>query len=324
MLSLRDICLTNMATVLSMSGSVSYSSPSLVPRQIRASSSSSYRAHLSNRLLNSTESFHAGPHKPYKLRLNIYGQTIDHNLSKQPKRPKLPKHRPGMSKRHYHFFKRTAESATGTKAAALVDLVMSLSNVKEEIYGALDEWVAFEIEFPKIALGKALRRLKEREQWQRIIQVSKWMLNKGQGRTIGTYSLMLKAYEMDSRMEDCQALWESILARYTNSMPKTMFAQMFHMYKRQKMPREIIKLFQRMEDLRIRPDGDTLKVVKVAYKQIGQPEMQQSLNAKYHPAWKYLKYKGERVKVRLRPPREIVSGGFKAGESGKEYQITNC
>ena len=48
---------------------------------------------------------------------------------------------------------------------------MSLSNVKEEIYSALDEWVAFEVEFPIIAVGKALKTLKHQQQWQRIIQV---------------------------------------------------------------------------------------------------------------------------------------------------------
>lgn len=49
--------------------------------------------------------------------------------------------------------------------------VMPLSNVKEEIYAALDEWVAFEVEFPIIAVGKALKELKHQDQWQRIIQV---------------------------------------------------------------------------------------------------------------------------------------------------------
>jgi hypothetical protein len=46
-----------------------------------------------------------------------------------------------------------------------------LSNVKEEVYGALDSFVAWELEFPLIAVKKALRALEEQQEWKRIIQV---------------------------------------------------------------------------------------------------------------------------------------------------------
>ncbi|KAI5066916.1 hypothetical protein GOP47_0017444 [Adiantum capillus-veneris] len=250
-----------------------------------------------------------GSHNPCSIVITASDQATSNNPYKQATKQR---HRPGRSKRHYHFFNRTAQSETGTKAANLVDIVMSLSNVKEEIYATLDEWLAFEIVFPKIAVGKALSRLKQQEQWQRIIQVSKWMWSKGQGKTIGIYGLMLRAYEMDSRLEDCKILWEKILMRYGKSMPKSMFVRMLHIYKRQQMPGELVKVFEQMESLKIRPAADTLVLVKDAYRQIGKPEMEQTLNARYPPPWKYLHYKDRFVKVR---PRPTSTADSEAGET---------
>ncbi|TYI97710.1 hypothetical protein E1A91_D01G162500v1 [Gossypium mustelinum] len=45
-----------------------------------------------------------------------------------------------------------------------VPKVSRLPNEKETIYGALDKWVAWEIEFPLIAAAKALRIFKKRSQ----------------------------------------------------------------------------------------------------------------------------------------------------------------
>ncbi|KAG8485172.1 hypothetical protein CXB51_021558 [Gossypium anomalum] len=49
--------------------------------------------------------------------------------------------------------------------------VSQLPNEKETIYGALDKWVAWETEFPLIAVAKALQIFKKRSQWLRVIQV---------------------------------------------------------------------------------------------------------------------------------------------------------
>lgn len=45
------------------------------------------------------------------------------------------------------------------------------SNTKEDLYGALDAWIAWDLEFPLIAVKKALKSLKDQEEWRRIIQV---------------------------------------------------------------------------------------------------------------------------------------------------------
>lgn len=49
--------------------------------------------------------------------------------------------------------------------------VKGLSNVKEEVYGALDSFVAWELEFPLIVVKKALKTLEIQKEWKRMIQV---------------------------------------------------------------------------------------------------------------------------------------------------------
>lgn len=49
--------------------------------------------------------------------------------------------------------------------------IKGLSNVKEEVYGALDSFIAWELEFPLITVKKALKALEIEREWKRIIQV---------------------------------------------------------------------------------------------------------------------------------------------------------
>ena len=53
--------------------------------------------------------------------------------------------------------------------------IKGLSNVKEEVYGALDSFIAWELEFPLITVKKALKTLEDQKEWKRIIQVL-WIL----------------------------------------------------------------------------------------------------------------------------------------------------
>jgi hypothetical protein len=46
-----------------------------------------------------------------------------------------------------------------------------LSNVKEEVYGALDSFIAWDLEFPLVTVKKALKTLEDQREWKRIIQV---------------------------------------------------------------------------------------------------------------------------------------------------------
>lgn len=49
--------------------------------------------------------------------------------------------------------------------------ISGLPNDKDAVYGALDKWIAWEAEFPLIAAAKALRILRTKNQWLRVIQV---------------------------------------------------------------------------------------------------------------------------------------------------------
>jgi len=79
--------------------------------------------------------------------------------------------------------------------------IVTFSNVKEDVYGGLDAWCAWELEFPLVTIKKPLKLLQEEKQWRRVIQVSKWMLSKGHGRTMGTYELLLQAFDEEGRVE---------------------------------------------------------------------------------------------------------------------------
>lgn len=43
--------------------------------------------------------------------------------------------------------------------------------MKEEVYGALDSFVAWELEFPLIVVKKTLKTFEIEREWKRIIQV---------------------------------------------------------------------------------------------------------------------------------------------------------
>eukprot|EP00250_Pteridium_aquilinum_P033869 c6525_g1_i1 orf=218-1318(+) len=173
------------------------------------------------------------------------------------------------------------KAGPGTMSRNLVKTVMGLSDVKEEVYGALDEWAAFELEFPVVATRKALERLRNLEQWHRVIQVTKWMLSKGIGKTHGTYGLLLKAYCKEGRMEEAEEFWDKIVASHTRSMPKNLFAFMTNAYRSRGMPEKVIQVFEQMESFGIKPDKDLLRRAGEAYQQLNMQEKAELLGKKY-------------------------------------------
>ncbi|GJM93079.1 hypothetical protein PR202_ga09603 [Eleusine coracana subsp. coracana] len=64
-----------------------------------------------------------------------------------------------------------AASASGHPQKFNSVVIKELSNVKEEVYGTLDSFVAWELEFPLIVVKKALKTLEDEREWKRIIQV---------------------------------------------------------------------------------------------------------------------------------------------------------
>nr|CAD1817931.1 unnamed protein product [Ananas comosus var. bracteatus] len=116
-----------------------------------------------------------------------------------------------MNSRHYCYLifqKLLREKVAFLLLYTTVALVSKLPNDKEVIYGALDRWTAWATEFPVIATAKALEILRRRNQWLRIIQVTKWLLSKGQVLTMETYDTLLVAFNMEGRIDEAESIWK--------------------------------------------------------------------------------------------------------------------
>ncbi|KAI5067373.1 hypothetical protein GOP47_0017901 [Adiantum capillus-veneris] len=143
--------------------------------------------------------------------------------------------------RQSRISKHPGKAGPGATARTLLQKLTGLSDVKEDVFGALDEWAAFEFKFPIVATRKALERLRKEEQWHRVIQVTKWMFSKGLGKTHGSYGLLLKAYYRNGRLDEAEELWNSLISMNDRSMPKILFGFMTSAYRKQEMPEKVIK-----------------------------------------------------------------------------------
>ncbi|KAJ4702588.1 Pentatricopeptide repeat-containing protein [Melia azedarach] len=203
-----------------------------------------------------------------------------------------------VGKIEQHLWKKRDSAGSGQKALSLVRIVSELPNEKEVVYRALDKWTAWETEFPLIAAAKALRILRRRGQWRRVIQVAKWMLSKGQGATMGTYDTLLLAFDKEQRADEAESLWNMILHTYTRSISKRLFSRIICLYDHHDLPDKIIDVFADMEELGVRPDEDTVRRIARAFRKLDQDDKQKLVLRKYLSKWKYIHFNGERVRVR--------------------------
>uniref|UniRef100_A0A1J3CZ71 Pentatricopeptide repeat-containing protein, chloroplastic n=1 Tax=Noccaea caerulescens TaxID=107243 RepID=A0A1J3CZ71_NOCCA len=201
-------------------------------------------------------------------------------------------------KEEHHLWKKNDSAGSGQKALNLVRMLSGLPNEKEAVYGALNKWVAWEVEFPIIAAAKALQILRKRSQWHRVIQVAKWMLSKGQGATMGTYDTLLLAFDMDERADEAESLWNMILHTHTRSIPRRLFARMIALYAHHDLQDKVIEVFADMEELKVRPDEDTARRVARAFRELGQEEKRKLILRRYLSEFKYIYFNGERVRVK--------------------------
>lgn len=201
-----------------------------------------------------------------------------------------------------HLWIRKETAGSGKKALRLIDAVSKLPNEREAIYGALDKWSAFEPEFPIIAAAKALGMLKRRRQWLRIIQVTKWLMSKGQVLTWTTYDTLLLALLMDKRVDEAESVWNTVIQTHTRSVPKRLFSRMILIYDIHQRPDKVLEIFADMEELGVRPDEDTARRIGKAFVASGQEEKEKHVLEKYLKKWKYIHFNGERVRVRRDGP----------------------
>lgn len=57
-------------------------------------------------------------------------------------------------------------------------------------------------------------------------------------------------------------------------------------------------MFADMEELGVRPDEDTVRRVACAFQELSQEEKKELILRKYQCKWKYIHFKGERIRVR--------------------------
>ncbi|XP_042445667.1 pentatricopeptide repeat-containing protein At4g18975, chloroplastic-like isoform X1 [Zingiber officinale] len=202
------------------------------------------------------------------------------------------------SKREHHLWMKRDSAGSGQKALNLVHTVEKLTNEKDVIYNTLDKWCAFETEFPVIAVAKALEILRRRRKWLRIIQVTKWLLSKGQVLTMGTFDTLLLAFDMDGRVDEAESVWKIILQTYTRSVSKKLFSRMIALYDHHHHPDKILEVFADMEELGVTPDDDTVSRIGRAFEILGQNDKRDLLFKRYKCKWRYLHFKGEHVRVR--------------------------
>lgn len=70
------------------------------------------------------------------------------------------------------------------------------------------------------------------------------MLSKGQGKTMGTYTLLLQALDHEGRVEEADALWEKILTEHEDATPRIMFTVVIAMFERHNQPRRLLQVNQ--------------------------------------------------------------------------------
>lgn len=207
----------------------------------------------------------------------------------------------GPRPRYPRVWKTKRKIGTISKSLKLVECIKGLSNVKEEVYGALDSFIAWELEFPLITVKKALKILENEKEWKRIIQVTKWMLSKGQGRTMGSYFTLLNALSEDGRLEEAEELWLKLFSDNLESMPRIFFQKMISIYYHREMNDKMFEIFADMEELGIRPTVPVVTMVGNVFQKLGMLNKYQKLNKKYPPPkWEYRYIKGKRVKIRTK------------------------
>ncbi|GAB2295830.1 hypothetical protein Dimus_029983 [Dionaea muscipula] len=168
------------------------------------------------------------------------------------------------------------------KTKFLFNTLLDLDDSKESVYGTLDAWVAWELNFPIGSLKHVLISLEKEQQWHRIVQVIKWMLSKGQGNTFRTYQQLIKALDMDHRAEEAHKVWVKKIGHDLHSVPWPFCSLMISVYYRNNMLENLVKLFKELEAFDRRPP-QKLIVEKVAnaYAILGWVEEKERVLEKY-------------------------------------------
>ncbi|KAF8101362.1 hypothetical protein N665_0206s0039 [Sinapis alba] len=226
----------------------------------------------------------------------------------------------GPRPRYPRVWKTRKRTGTISKAAQMIACIKELSNVKEEVYGALDSFIAWELEFPLVIVKKALAVLEDEREWKKIIQVTKWMLSKGQGRTMGTYFSLLNALAEDNRLDEAEELWNKLFMEHLEGTPRKFFNKIISIYYKRDMHHKLFEVFADMEELGVKPNIAIVNMVGKVFLKLGMKDMYEKLMKKYPPPqWEFRYIKGRRVKVKAKQLNELSEGegDLSSDEDGK-------
>ncbi|CAL9226258.1 unnamed protein product [Arabidopsis halleri] len=226
----------------------------------------------------------------------------------------------GPRPRSPRVWKTRKRIGTISKAAKMIACIKGLSNVKEEVYGALDSFIAWELEFPLVIVKKALVILEDEKEWKKIIQVTKWMLSKGQGRTMGTYFSLLNALAEDNRLDEAEELWNKLFMEHLEGTPRKFFNKMISIYYKRDMHQKLFEVFADMEELGVKPNVAIVSMVGKVFVKLEMKDKYEKLMKKYPPPqWEFRYIKGRRVKVKAKQLNELSEG--EGGLSSDEDKI---
>lgn len=76
------------------------------------------------------------------------------------------------------------------------------------------------------------------------LQVSKWLLSKGQAMTMGTYDVLLLAFDMEGRVDEAETIWCAVLETHTRSISRRLFSRMIALYDHHHMPAKILEVLK--------------------------------------------------------------------------------
>lgn len=74
--------------------------------------------------------------------------------------------------------------------------------------------------------------------------MTKWMLSKGQGRTMGSYFTLLNALAEDGRLDETEELWKKLFSENLESMPRIFYDKMISIYYRRDMHEKMFEVIR--------------------------------------------------------------------------------
>ncbi|KAL4281583.1 hypothetical protein GQ457_03G013860 [Hibiscus cannabinus] len=136
--------------------------------------------------------------------------------------------------------------------------------------------------------------------------VIKWMLSKGQGRTMGTYFTLLNALAEDGRLEEAEELWTKLFSDNLESTPRIFFDKMMSVYYHKDMHEKMFEVFADMEELGVKPSISVASMVGNVFQKLGMLDKYDKLKKKYPPPkWEYRYIKGKRVRIQVKQLQEF-------------------